>query len=58
MEHPGMSHAGNKHIRRLIWMLSVQAIKIVPRYRENVSCVPAKSPGLYKPEFRLAFSPS
>jgi transposase len=34
MEHPKMSHAGNKHIRRLIWMLSIQAIRIVPRYRE------------------------
>lgn len=34
MEHPRMSHAGNKYIRRLIWMLSVLAIRMVPRYRE------------------------
>jgi transposase len=33
MEHPKMSHAGNKYVRRLIWMLSVSAIKRVPRYR-------------------------
>jgi len=33
MEHPRMSHAGNKHVRRLIWMLSIHAIKNVPRYR-------------------------
>ena len=29
-----MSHAGNKYVRRLIWMLSVFAVKLVPRYRE------------------------
>ena len=34
MEHPKMSHAGNKYVRRLIWMLSVRAIRAVPRYRE------------------------
>ena len=34
MEHPRMSHAGNKHIRRLVWMLSINAIRMVPRYRE------------------------
>jgi transposase len=34
MEHPRMSHAGNKYIRRLIWMLSVLAVRMVPRYRE------------------------
>jgi len=34
MEHPRMSHAGNKYIRRLIWMLSVSAAHYVPRYRE------------------------
>jgi transposase len=33
MEHPRMSHAGNKYLRRLIWMLSVGAIRILPRYR-------------------------
>ena len=32
-EHPRMTHAGNKYIRRLIWMLSIVAIRIVPRYR-------------------------
>lgn len=34
MEHPRMSHAGNKYVRRLIWMLSVFAVRMVPRYRE------------------------
>lgn len=34
LEHPRMSHAGNKHVRRLIWMLLILAIRIVPRYRE------------------------
>jgi transposase len=34
MEHPRMSHAGNKYVRRLIWMLSVFAAQCVPRYRE------------------------
>jgi len=33
LEHPKMSHAGNKYVRRLIWMLSVSAVKLVPRYR-------------------------
>jgi transposase len=32
-EHPRMSHAGNKYVRRLIWMLSIVSIRIVPRYR-------------------------
>ena len=34
MEHPRMSHAGNKYVRRLIWMLSIFAVQRVPRYRE------------------------
>ena len=29
-----MSHAGNKYIRRLIWMLSILAIRMVPRCHE------------------------
>jgi transposase len=33
LEHPRMSHAGNKYVRRLIWMLSIGAIRLVPRYR-------------------------
>lgn len=33
MEHPKMSHAGNKYVRRLIWMLSIASIANVPRYR-------------------------
>ena len=33
LEHPRMSHAGNKYVRRLIWMLSVLSIRTVPRYR-------------------------
>jgi len=34
MEHPRMSHAGNKYVRRIIWMLSIFAVQHVPRYRE------------------------
>jgi transposase len=34
LKHPKMSHAGNKYVRRLIWMLSIFAIQSVPRYRE------------------------
>jgi transposase len=34
LEHPRMSHAGNKYIRRLIWMLSLVAIRRVPFCRE------------------------
>jgi transposase len=34
LKHPKMSHAGNKYIRRLIWMLSIFAVQFVPRYRE------------------------
>lgn len=33
-EHPKMSHAGNRYIRRLIWMLSISAIKRLPSCRE------------------------
>jgi transposase len=29
-----MSHAGNRYVRRLIWMLSISAVHYVPRYRE------------------------
>ena len=32
-EHPRMSHAGNKYVRRLIWMLSIVSVRTVPRYR-------------------------
>jgi len=28
-----MSHAGNKYVRRLIWMLSIVAVRAVPQYR-------------------------
>ena len=28
-----MSHAGNKYVRRLIWMLAICAVRRVPRYR-------------------------
>jgi len=34
MAHPRMSHAGNKYVRRLIWMLAIFAIQRVARYRE------------------------
>ena len=33
LEHPRMSHAWNKYLRRLIWMLSIVAVRILPRYR-------------------------
>lgn len=33
-EHPRMSHAGNRYVRRIIWMLSIGAIRNVPRYRD------------------------
>lgn len=33
LEHPRMSHAGNKYVRRLIWILSILAIRTVPRYQ-------------------------
>jgi len=33
LEHPRMSHAGNKYVRRLIWMLSIVAIRTIPPYR-------------------------
>jgi transposase len=33
LEHPGMSHAGNKYVRRLVWILSVGAVRVVPQYR-------------------------
>jgi transposase len=33
MEHPRISHAGNKYVRRIIWMLSILAIRSVERYR-------------------------
>jgi hypothetical protein len=28
-----MSHAGNKYVRRVTWMLSIVAVRTVPRYR-------------------------
>ena len=34
LEHPRMSHAGNKYIRRIIWMLSVLAVTRVPCCRD------------------------
>jgi len=33
LEHPRMSHAGNSYVRRIIWMLSIVAMRSVPRYR-------------------------
>lgn len=33
LEHPRMSHAGNKYVRKVVWMLSIGAIRLVPRYR-------------------------
>jgi transposase len=34
MQHPRMSHAGNKYVRRLIWMLAISAVRRIPRYRD------------------------
>jgi transposase len=34
MEHPRISHAGNRYVRRLIWMLAIFAVRRIPRYRE------------------------
>lgn len=34
-ENPRMSHAGNKCVGRLIWMLSIVSVKSVPRYRAH-----------------------
>ena len=31
--HPKMSHAGNKYLRKTIWMLSIAAIRKLSRYR-------------------------
>jgi len=33
LESPKMSHAGNRYVRRVIWMLSIVAMRSVPRYR-------------------------
>lgn len=33
LEHPRMSHAGNKYVRRLLWMLTIVAIRTIPHYR-------------------------
>ena len=33
-EHPRMSHAGNRYVRRMVWMLAIMAIKTVPAYRD------------------------
>lgn len=32
--HPRLSHQGNRFARRIIWMLSVAAVRWVPEYRE------------------------
>ena len=32
-QHPKLSHAGNRYVRRVLWMLSVVAVRTVPRYR-------------------------
>jgi len=33
-EHPRMSHAGNRYVRRLVWMLAITASKTVPVYHD------------------------
>lgn len=32
--HPKMSHQGNRFVRRILWMLSVAAVRWVPEYRD------------------------
>ncbi len=34
LEHPRMSHAGNRYVRRMVWILAVLAVKTVPAYRD------------------------
>jgi len=34
LEHPRMSHAGNRYVRRMVWMLAIMAVKTVPAYRD------------------------
>src|SRR4030042_382931 len=34
LEHPRMSHAGNRYVRRMVWMLAILAVKPVPAYRD------------------------
>src|ERR671919_481521 len=34
LEHPRMSHAGNPYVRRMVWMLAIQAVRSVPAYRD------------------------
>lgn len=34
LEHPRMSHAGNPYVRRMVWMLAIQAVRSVPAYKE------------------------
>jgi transposase len=36
-EHPRMSHAGNRYVRRMVWMLAILAVKTVPAYKEYLS---------------------
>lgn len=33
-EHPRMSHAGNRYVRRMVWMLAIMAVNTVPAYRD------------------------
>ena len=33
-EHPRMSHAGNRYVRRIVWMLAIMAVNTVPAYRD------------------------
>ncbi len=34
LDHPRMSHAGNPYVRRIIWMLSIMAVKSVQPFKE------------------------
>jgi transposase len=33
-EHPRMSHAGNRYVRRMLWLLAIMAVNTVPAYRD------------------------
>ena len=33
-EHPRMSHAGNRYVRRVLWMLAIMAVNTVPAYHD------------------------
>ena len=34
LAHPRMSHAGNRYVRRMVWMLAILAVNTVPAYKD------------------------